>query len=68
MDSTLLVEYSDSIEYTVFKKESPLPVKVETDNLFLLKYKKKDEKTVNHRKGNREGKRPLSSFKTVFIE
>ena len=44
IDSILLLEYSDSTEYTVFKKESPSPVEVEPGDLFLLKYGKRKKK------------------------
>ncbi|KAG5598390.1 hypothetical protein H5410_029760 [Solanum commersonii] len=44
IDSNLLLEYSDSTEYIVFKKESPSPVEVEPGDLFLLKYGKRKKK------------------------
>ncbi|KAL3365109.1 hypothetical protein AABB24_010321 [Solanum stoloniferum] len=44
IDSILLLEYSDSTENTVFKKESPSPVEVEPGDLYLLKYGKRKKK------------------------
>uniref|UniRef100_M1BUN2 Uncharacterized protein n=1 Tax=Solanum tuberosum TaxID=4113 RepID=M1BUN2_SOLTU len=47
IDLILLLEYSDSIENTVFKKESPSPVEVEPGDLYLLKYGKRKKKQPN---------------------
>lgn len=55
IDSMLLLEYEDSTEYTVFKKESPSPVEVEPGDLFLLKYGKRKKNQSTTGKERQEG-------------
>lgn len=55
IDSMFLLEYEDSTEYTVFKKESPSPVEVEPGDLFLLKYGKRKKNQSTTGKERQEG-------------